>query len=82
MSCAELAMRRELLLLTPILASPSPTPTPVLPVPVRVPYPLPLPKLPLPYLNPTPNPGPFLWLLRGHSEWHAISPLSWPVQAV
>jgi len=82
MSCAELAMRRELLLLTPILASPSPTPTPVLPVPVPVPYPLPLPKLPLPYLNPTPNPGPFLWLLRGRSEWHAISPLSWPVQAV
>ena len=82
MSCAELAMRRELLLLTPILASPSPTPTPVLPVPVPVPYPLPLPKLPLPYLNPTPNPGPFLWLLRGRSERHAISPLSWPVQAV
>ena len=48
MSCAELAMRRELLLLTPILASPSPTPTPtpVLPVPVPVPY-------SYPYLNPT-----------------------------
>ena len=46
MSCAELAMRRELVLLTPILASPSPTPTPVLPVPVPLPY-------PYPYLNPT-----------------------------
>ena len=41
MSCAELAMRRELLLLTPILASPSPTPTPVLPVPLLLPYPYP-----------------------------------------
>ena len=46
MSCAESAMRRELLLLTPILASPTPTPTPVLPVPVPVPY-------PYPYLKPT-----------------------------
>ena len=44
MSCAELAMRRELLLLTPILASPTPTPTPVLPVLYPYPY---------PYLNPT-----------------------------
>ena len=46
MSSAGLAMRRELLLLTPILASPSPTPTPVLPVPVPYPY-------PFSYLNPT-----------------------------
>ena len=49
MSCAELAMRRELLLLTPILASPSPTPTPVLPVPV----PVPVVPYSYPYLNPT-----------------------------
>ena len=44
MSCAELAMRRELLLLTPILASPSPTPTPIPTVPYPYSY---------PYLDPT-----------------------------
>ena len=63
-------------------ALPLPLPYPY-PTPIPYPYTLPLSyPYPYPYLNPTPNPGPFLWLLRGRSERHAISPLSWPMQAV